>query len=69
MINNDYCNKEYMTTLTRKVFSSNLMSEVSSFTMLQEAFDYIYKKRKEDHHNSDIWSLSMRWKNTKEQKE
>ena len=56
-----------MTRLAKKVFSSNLMSEVSSFTMLQEAFDHIYKKRKEDHHNSDIWSLSLRWKNIKEQ--
>ena len=50
---------------SKKVFDSNLMSEVIASANLEEAFQHVYKKRKKYHHNNDIWYLSSRWKEHK----
>jgi len=51
----------------KKVFTTNLMSEVVSSELLEEVFLDIYEKRKDNSHNSDIWKLSLNWKLHKEE--
>ncbi len=49
----------------KKIFGTNIMSEVVSSEILEQAFADIYKKRKKYNHNSDIWHLSFHWKSYK----
>jgi len=42
------------------------MSEVICDQILDEALSHVYKRLKEDSHNSDIWALSLYWDNRKE---
>ena len=46
---------------TKKIFCSNLMSEISKHENLNRALESVYKKRRKDSHNSDIWELSLNW--------
>lgn len=45
----------------KQVHQTNLMSEITTSAVLDEAFSYIYQSRKKDNANSDIWDLSLRW--------
>lgn len=51
----------------KKVFFSNMMSEVASNSLLDGACAHVYERRKEDSHNSDIWSLMLSWPEQKEE--
>lgn len=45
----------------KKIYSLNLMSEITSSENLDKALAHVYRTRKDDVHNSDIWSLSLYW--------
>jgi RNA-directed DNA polymerase len=49
----------------KKVHHTNLMSEIISNENLDKALEHVYKSRKNETHNSDIWSLSLYWENNK----
>jgi hypothetical protein len=51
----------------RKVFPSNLMSEVTSNTVLEMALKQVSKCREKDTHNSDIWHVRFYWPKIKEE--
>lgn len=53
--------EKVLKTETKKVFDTNLISEVVASSNLEEAFQHVYKKRKKYHHNNDIWHLSANW--------
>ena len=40
---------------------SNLMTQLTSSNVLEEAMTLIYKRRQNDSHNSDIWSFHTNW--------
>jgi RNA-directed DNA polymerase len=40
---------------------SNLMIRITSNTILDDAMAYIYKRRHNDSHNSDIWAFHTSW--------
>jgi hypothetical protein len=54
------------TDLNKTVYSSNLMSEVTTGQTLDAALMHVYQKRKNDSHNSDIWPLKLYWHEHKE---
>ena len=41
--------------------ASNLMTQLSSTVLLNEAMAHIYKRCQNDSHNSDIWSFHTNW--------
>jgi retron-type reverse transcriptase len=45
----------------KKIYNSNMMSEITSSSVMDEAFTNVYKARLKDHANSDIWRLSLAW--------
>lgn len=46
---------------SKKIFDSNLMSEVTSSEVLNVAYKHVFNKRKTHHHNSDVWHASHNW--------
>jgi len=49
----------------KKIFKTNLISEVASSDKLEKAFAVVCKKRKKEGDHSDIWFLRRRWKEEK----
>jgi len=50
-----------MSNVAPIIHDSNLLSSIASNDMLNAAFKHVYKKRKKDGHNSDIWETSLNW--------
>ena len=51
----------------RKIFPSNLMSEVISNPVLEQALKHVSKCRENDSHNNDIWHVRFYWPKIKEE--
>ncbi|WP_131795838.1 reverse transcriptase/maturase family protein [Fluoribacter gormanii] len=51
----------------KRLFPSELISEIASNTTLQRVFEAVYQRRKKDSYNSDLWDLILHWEEFREQ--
>ena len=50
-----------MTQRCAQHHQSNMMSDIVATAHLDQAFAAIYKRRRNDHFNSDLWAFSLNW--------
>ena len=46
---------------------ANIMEEVTSFEVLEEAYGWLCKRREKYSHNDEVWTIRERWPEIKQQ--